>query len=212
MPSGPVIVMRIQAKRLREAILTLFLLNAIHGIMRDRTSRQDGGSRVSEENETSTSTYARLQNMLEDQGIKYRVIDHPAEGRTSLASAMRGHPLSQAAKCMVVEVRVERYALCVIPGDAKVDFDAVCKLYGGTRARLASQETAERLTDCERGTIVPFSFRPDELEVVADPSLFGQEQLYFNAARLDRSFGICPDDLLQAANPRLANIAEHEQS
>jgi Ala-tRNA(Pro) deacylase len=59
---------------------------------------------------------------------------------------------------------------------------------------------------------VPFSFRPDELEVVADPSLFGQEQLYFNAARLDRSFGICPDDLLQAANPRLANIAEHEQS
>ena len=164
-----------------------------------------------EENSDKASTYARLMNMLEDHGIRYQVIDHPAEGRTSLASAMRGHPLSQAAKCMVVEVRVERYALCVVPGDANVDFDAVCRLYGGTRARLAPQETAERLTYCERGTIVPFSFRPDELDLIADPSLFGQEQLYFNAARLDRSIGICPDDLLRTAKPRLARVAEHKK-
>jgi Ala-tRNA(Pro) deacylase len=165
---------------------------------------------LSEDNETTT--YARLQNVLEGHGIKYRVIDHPPEGRTSLASAMRGHPLSQAAKCMVVEVRVERYALCVVPGDTRVDFDAVCRLYGGTRARLAPQDTAERLTYCERGTIVPFSFRPGELDLIADPSLFGQEQLYFNAARLDRSFGISPDDFLHAARPRLAKVAEHEQA
>jgi Ala-tRNA(Pro) deacylase len=147
--------------------------------------------------------------MLEDYGIRYRVIDHPPEGRTEAASVIRGHPLAQAAKCMVVEVRMERYALCVVPGDTRVDLDAVRRLYGGTRARLAPQQTAERLTNCERGAIVPFSFRPDELEVIADPSIAGQSQLYFNAARLDRSLGISACDFLFAARPRLAQVAEH---
>jgi Ala-tRNA(Pro) deacylase len=162
--------------------------------------------------EASTSTYTRIVDLLEDHGIKYRVIDHQPEGRTAAASAVRGHPLSQAAKCMVVEVRVERYALCVIPGDARVDLDAVCRLYGGTGVRLAPQPIAERLTYCERGAIAPFSFRPDELEVIADPSILEQEQLYFNAARLDRSLGISACDFMYAARPRLAKVAERTVS
>lgn len=153
-------------------------------------------------------TYVRLVNMLDQHGVQYRVIDHPPEGRTDAASVVRGHPASQAAKCMVVEVRVQRYALCVIPGDARVDLDAVRELYGGTRARLAPTQTAEQLTECERGTIVPFSFRPGELELIADPSLLEQNQLYFNAARLDRSLMISSGDFFKVASPRLATVAE----
>jgi Ala-tRNA(Pro) deacylase len=153
-------------------------------------------------------TYGRLVNMLDRHGVQYQVIDHPPEGRTDAASIARGHPSSQAAKCMVIEVRVERYALCVIPGDTRVDLEAVRELLGGTRARLASTQTAEQLTDCERGTIVPFSFRPGELELIADPALLEQKQLYFNAARLDRSLAISAGDFLKVANPRLASVAE----
>jgi Ala-tRNA(Pro) deacylase len=157
--------------------------------------------------ESHISTYNRVIAMLNDYGIQYRVIDHPPEGRTRAASAVRGHPPSQAAKCMVVEVRIERYALCVIPGDAQVNLDAVCELYGGTRARLAPSQTAELLTECERGTIVPFSFRPSQLELITDPRLLEQEQMYFNAARLDRSLTISTEDFLHVARPRLADIA-----
>lgn len=158
------------------------------------------------------STYTRLIKTLDDCGIKYRIIDHPPEGRTIAASAIRGHPPAQAAKCMVVEIQVERYVLCVIPGDAKVDFDAVRQIYGGTRARLAPQEKAERLTSCESGTIIPFSFVPDELDLIADPLLLGQKQLYFNAARMDRSLEISADDFMEVAKPNLARVAEYRRS
>lgn len=157
---------------------------------------------------SNAGTYSRLVNMLEQHGVQYHVINHPPEGRTDAASVVRGHPPSQAAKCMVVEVRVERYALCVIPGDSRVDLDAVRELYGGTRARLAPTQTAEQLTDCERGTIVPFSFRPGELELIADPALLEERQLYFNAARLDRSLRMSSGDFFKVANPRLAIVAE----
>ncbi|MGH3167988.1 MAG: YbaK/EbsC family protein, partial [Trebonia sp.] len=159
-----------------------------------------------------TSTYTRLVSILEDHDIEYSVIDHAPEGRTSAASVIRGHPLSQAAKCMVVEIRMARHALCVVPGDVRIDLAAVCELYNGTRASLAPQDTAERLTYCQRGAIIPFSFRPGELDLIADPGLLGQERLYFNAARLDRSLGISADDFLRAAKPRLAKIADYENS
>lgn len=155
------------------------------------------------------NTYTRLIKILDDCGIKYRIIDHPPEGRTIEASAIRGHPAAQAAKCMVVEIQVERYALCVVPGDARVDFEAVRQIYGGRRARLAPQEKAESLTCCESGTIIPFSFIPSELDLIADPSLLGQDQLYFNAARMDRSLEISADDFLQVAKPRLAKVANY---
>jgi Ala-tRNA(Pro) deacylase len=158
--------------------------------------------------DSDMSTYHRLIAMLEDRGVGYQVIKHEAEGRTVAASAARGHPPSQAAKCMVVEVRVERYALCVIPGDSRVKLDAVREIYGGGRARLAPQPMAESLTECERGTIIPFSFRPAELEVIADPGILEQGQIYFNAARLDRSLAMSVDDFMRVARPRLAVIAE----
>jgi Ala-tRNA(Pro) deacylase len=155
-----------------------------------------------------TSTYHRLITMLEDSGVKYDLLEHAAEGRTIAASAVRGHPASQAAKCMVVEIRIERYALCVVPGDSRVNLDAVRDIYGGVRARLAPQQIAESLTACESGTIIPFSFRPAELEVIADPGILEQRQMFFNAARLDRSLAMSVDDFMQVSRPQLAVIAD----
>jgi Ala-tRNA(Pro) deacylase len=160
--------------------------------------------------DSHASTYHRLIAMLEDCGVDYRLMEHEAEGRTVAASAVRGHPASHAAKCMVVEVRIERYVLCVIPGDSRVDLDAVREIYDGARAKLAPQPIAENLTACERGTIIPFSFRPEELEVIADPGILEQQKIYFNAARLDRSIAISVDDFMQIAKPRLAVIAERD--
>lgn len=159
----------------------------------------------------SVGTYDRIMNLLQKHGVQYQVIDHRPEGRTDAASALRGHPLSEAAKCMVIEVRVERYALCVIPGNMRVDLEAVCGLYGGTRAKLAPVDIAEELTGCQQGTIVPFSFRPQELDLLVDPALLERDQLYFNAARLDRSLAISARDFAHIARPQMRPIAKGVQ-
>jgi Ala-tRNA(Pro) deacylase len=153
--------------------------------------------------------YNHLLAWLDEQGVSYRLIDHAPEGRTELVSPLRGNALSQAAKCIVLLVKigkkVTRYVLAVVPGDARVDLAAVRALMGATYLAFASPEIAERLAGSVTGTILPFSFSP-ELELVVDPSVLDNDELYFNAARLDRSMVLKASDYVAVARPRLAPI------
>lgn len=162
----------------------------------DRTSRID--------------SYTRLIELLETSDARYRLLHHCAEGRTDRASALRGHRLEQAAKCLVVRValggRRRRYLLTVVPGDRWIDLDGIGGLYDAADVALAGPETAERLTGCLRGSIVPFSFDPD-LPLLADPALLNHPEIYFNAACLDRSVALDTEDYVRLARPRLEAVA-----
>jgi Ala-tRNA(Pro) deacylase len=154
--------------------------------------------------------YTQLIELLESNGVKFRLIDHAPEGRTEIVSPMRGNALKQAAKCILLMVKigkkVTRFVLGVVPGDARVDLNAVKTLLGGTYISFASADIAERLAGSVAGTILPFSFHP-ELELIVDPSLLENEELYFNAARLDRSITLASRDYAAIAKPRLERIA-----
>jgi Ala-tRNA(Pro) deacylase len=126
-------------------------------------------------------TYTRLIAFLDGHEMQYRLIDHAAEGRTEIVSPMRGNALSQAAKCIV--------------------------LLGSTYVAFASPDIAERLAGSVAGTILPFSFN-EELELIVDPSLFENDEMYFNAARLDRSMVLKTRDYIAVAKPRLGHIAK----
>jgi Ala-tRNA(Pro) deacylase len=156
-------------------------------------------------------TYAQLIGFLDQHGAQYRLIDHAPEGRTEAVSPMRGNTLRQAAKCIVMMVKigkkVTKYVLGVVPGDARVDLNAVKALLAGTYISFASAEIAERLAGSVAGTILPFSFHP-ELELVVDPALLENDEIYFNAARLDRSLALRTNDYVAIAKPRLERIAE----
>ena len=69
-----------------------------------------------------------------------------------------------------------------------MDLNAVKALMKGTYVSFASPETAETLVGSVAGTVLPFAFS-SELELVVDPSLLENDEIYFNAARLDRSMG-----------------------
>lgn len=156
-------------------------------------------------------TYTHLMNWLESQSVPYRLIEHAPEGRTELVSQMRGNSLAAAAKCLVLLVKVgkkvTRYVLAVVPGDRKLDLGAVKALLGATYVAFASPDVAERLAGSVPGTILPFSFAP-QLQLIADHSLLAQDELFFNAARLDRSLALKTSDYLALAKPRLERIAE----
>ena len=156
-------------------------------------------------------TYTRLIAFLDGHEMQYRLIDHAAEGRTEIVSPMRGNALSQAAKCIVLMVKmgkkITRYILAVIPGDTMVDFQAVKALLGSTYVAFASPDIAERLSGSVAGTILPFTFN-DELELLVDPSLLENDEIYFNAARLDRSMVLRTSDYIAVAKPRLGHIAK----
>lgn len=153
--------------------------------------------------------YRRLVSDLEAAGARYRLIDHAPEGRTDLVSALRGHDVSQAAKCLIVMVKIgkkqTRHVLAVVPGHARLDLQAVKSLFEGTYVAFASREKAEELAGSASGTVLPLSYHPD-LEVIADPALLATPELFFNAARLDRSVAVATEDYVRLASPRIAAI------
>ncbi len=105
-----------------------------------------------------------------------------------------------------VDRRTTRHVLAVVPGDRRVDLDAVRDLYAARYVGFSDPETAERLARSVPGTVLPFSFDPG-LEVLADPEVVAQPNLYFNAARLDRSLRLSGTDYARLARPRVERIA-----
>ena len=159
---------------------------------------------------SNTTSYERLVHLLEDGGARFRFIDHAPEGRTEFVSALRGHHPHQAAKCLVLMVKVgkkvTKFVLAVVPGDTRVDPDAVKRLMSGTYAGFASAADAERVTQCVTGTVLPFAFSGD-LTLIADPAVIENDEIYFNAGRLDRSVAVDAKDYMRIAQPRLEKIA-----
>lgn len=155
-------------------------------------------------------TYDHLISLLDSSCVDYRLIDHAPEGATEAVCALRGHPASEAAKCIVLRVKVDRrttrHVLAVVPGDRRVDLDAVRALFDARYVGFSDAQTAERLARAVPGTVLPFSFDPD-LELVADPDVVAQPKLYFNAARLDRSLLISGADYERLARPRVERVA-----
>ena len=154
--------------------------------------------------------YDRLVADLDASGAHYRLIEHAPEGRTELVSALRGHVLASAAKCLILLVKIgkkqTRYVLAVVPGDARLDLSAVKTLLGASYVALADTGKAEQLAGSVTGTVLPFSY-DDRLELIADPALLDHGELYFNAGRLDRSIALASEDYLRLARPRIARIA-----
>ena len=154
--------------------------------------------------------FERLVALLTDAKANFRVIEHEAEGRSEAISVIRGNRPEQAAKAMVLDVRGggggKRHVLAILPGNRKLDFNAVARLFEARKCGFASPDTAQELTGCVMGSVPPFSLNP-ELNIVVEQDLLANQTLFFNAGRLDRSMELDTKDWLAVARPRVARIA-----
>ncbi len=154
--------------------------------------------------------HSRLRELLEREGASFRVVEHIPEGRTEVIAQIRGNRLEQAIKSIVVQVRLDRkqnqYCLANVPGDRRVDLALIQAHFGAESAAIAPRAKAEALTGCAIGAIPPFSFN-EQLLVLADPLITRNEEVVFNAGRLDRSIFMKAADYVRIARPQLVDIA-----
>ena len=155
--------------------------------------------------------HERLVELLNQQGATFRVVEHEPEGHTELIAKIRGNRVEQAIKSMVVQARYgkkdHRYFLANIPGDRRVDFDLLRSALEAESVAFAQRARAEELTGCVIGSIPPFSFN-EELVVLADPGIQENEEVVFNAGRLDRSIFMKMEDYIRIAKPRMLRMAQ----
>lgn len=155
--------------------------------------------------------HEQLRALLDQEGASYRVIEHEPEGRTEVIAKIRGNRIEQSVKSMVLQVRLTRreniYCLANIPGNCRVDFNGVKKYFNADSVAFAKPEKAQELTGCVIGSIPPFSFN-EQLQLLADPLIQANEEVVFNAGRLDRSIMMKLSDYLRIAKPQLVPIAQ----
>jgi len=154
--------------------------------------------------------HEQLRALLDKEGAVYRVIEHAPEGRTEIIAKIRSNRIEQSVKSMTLQVRLTRkeniYCLANVPGDCRIDFDGVKNYFHADSAAFAAREKAQALTGCVIGAIPPFSFN-DQLQVLADPLVLQNEEVVFNAGRLDRSIMMKLDDYVRIAKPQIVKIA-----
>jgi Ala-tRNA(Pro) deacylase len=161
-------------------------------------------------NSSPQDIHERLCALLDDKGAVYRVLEHEPEGRTEIISQIRGNRPQQAIKSIVVQVRLSKkeniYCLANVPGDCRVDLDGIKAHFNATSIAIAAREKAEQLTGCVIGSIPPFSFN-DQLSILADPLIRENQEVVFNAGRLDRSIFMNMEDYFRIAGPQVVKIA-----
>lgn len=152
--------------------------------------------------------FEQLTSLLEGKQAGFRVISHPAEGKSGLVAQIRGTEPGQGAKAMLCKVKEapDVLILAVLPGDRKLDFKKVAQAFGFKKATFAAPDEAMQETGCVIGAIPPFSFSP-RIKLVVDPELvetYGE--IAFNAGRLDRSIVLNAQDYVRIAEPLLRSI------
>src|SRR5512142_1439182 len=157
-----------------------------------------------------TDIHEQLRALLDREGATYRVIEHEPEGRTEVIARIRGNRIEQSIKSMVLQVRVTRkeniYCLANVPGDCRIDLDGVKNYFNADSVAFAKREKAQELTGCVIGAIPPFSFN-EQLLLLADSLIQENDDVVFNAGRLDWSIMMKLSDYLRIAKPHLVPIA-----
>jgi Ala-tRNA(Pro) deacylase len=159
--------------------------------------------------EATADIHSRLRQLLDREGAVYRVVEHEAEGRTEYIAKIRGNRPDQAIKSIVVQVRLgkkdNRYCLANVPGDCRIDLDAIKEHFNASGIGMAQRERAQELTGCVIGAIPPFSFN-EALALLADPRIEDNPEVVFNAGRLDRSIFMKSGDYMRIARPEIVRI------
>ena len=154
--------------------------------------------------------FEQLQQLLDSQGARYRVLAHSAEGKSDEVARIRGTEPGQGAKAMLCRVgkgsQGSAFVLGVLPGDQRLDFKKLGAALGGGKASLVSAEEAQALTGCVIGSIPPFAPSP-EVALILDPQLTERyAEVAFNAGSLEASIVLDAADYLRIAQPRLVEI------
>jgi Ala-tRNA(Pro) deacylase len=154
--------------------------------------------------------HEQLRALLDREGAIYRIVEHEQEGKTEMIAKIRGNRIEQSIKSIVVQVRLNRkenlYCLANVPGDCRIDFDRIKRHFQADSVAFASRDKAQELTGCVIGAIPPFSFN-DQLQVLADPLIRQNDEVVFNAGRLDRSIFMKMEDYIRIAKPQITQMS-----
>lgn len=156
-------------------------------------------------------TTTQITNLLKKHGVWHEAFEHEPARTSEEAAALRPeYTLNQGAKAMIMRVKMsstdKKFVMLVLPADMKFDEKKVKALFCAKDIRFATKEEADVITSgIEFGGVPPLGHLFG-LEVVADPKIFLNEKIIFNAG--DRCFSVAMKsiDYKTIEKPRVEEI------
>lgn len=153
----------------------------------------------------------KIKDLLTKNNLWFDTFEHePVKTSEEAAKIRPGYSLKQGAKAMIIRVKNnesdKKFVMLVLPGDLRFDNDKVKGILQVKDIRFATPEEINNITGgVQIGGVPPFGNLFD-IEVVADPKLFENERIVFNAG--DRRFSIAMKsvDYKTSVNPRIESI------
>jgi Ala-tRNA(Pro) deacylase len=153
----------------------------------------------------------QITELQSENGCWFETFEHaPVRTSEEAAGTRPGYSLHQGAKAIIVRIRrsesQKKFVVLVFPADLRFDKEKVKTLFGARVVRFATESEITTLTGgVQVGGVPPFG-NLFGLEVVADPKLFENEKIVFNAG--DRRFSVAmrSADYDKLVNPMVESI------
>ncbi|MGQ0602041.1 MAG: aminoacyl-tRNA deacylase [Anaerolineales bacterium] len=153
-------------------------------------------------------------DLFDSLGIRYRVLPHTEPVFTvEAAAAQRGVVKEEMVKSILLKDREGRYAMACVPGEAKLDPQAVRAVLGEPWKRLsfASGDEIRAVTGYVQGAVAPLCL-PEGVPVVMDESFATLTHCNISSGDPMAGLELAAADLIRACKAKLARITIRESA
>lgn len=153
----------------------------------------------------------KIIDLIKSHNFWLETFEHePVKTSEQAALTRPGYTLHQGAKAMIIKAYKtksdEKFVMLVFPADQKFDSDKVRAALEVKNIRFATeQEVSEITTGVQIGGVPPFG-NLFALDVYADPSLFNNKRIVFNAGDRGFSVAIKSADYSTMVNPNIREL------
>src|SRR6266699_2316838 len=149
----------------------------------------------------SPTVFDRVQHLLNQYDVTFKVLRHEPVFTSEEAAAIRGTPLASGAKALVCKAD-DHFVMIVLPADRKLASKEVRKAARVKSLRFASREEVQQLAGLAPGSIPPFGSLFG-LATWCDERLAEQPRINFNAGDHAISISMAYADYVIAEQPTL---------
>ncbi len=141
-----------------------------------------------------------IRELLDAHGVTYRLIHHQPTYTSAQSAAVRGESLRIGGKAILMKTG-ETFRLFVVSAEFRVDSKAIKRHLGIASLRFANSDELLELTGLVPGSVPPFGRPILPFDLYADPSVFENERIAFNAGSLTDSIVMSAADYRHLAQP-----------
>src|SRR5580692_1389266 len=149
---------------------------------------------------------AAIRDWLQRESVAFRETHHEPTRTSEESARARGEEMRIGGKALLIKVDAE-FRLFILSANRKLDSGAIRAHFQAKKTRFATPEELMELTGLVPGSVPPFGAPILPFPLYADPSVFENQRIAFNAGSLTDSIVMPIEDYRRLAKPEVFRFA-----